>query len=83
MKKGFSIAFVIGSAIIILSTFNVASALMMFLLLGLIPGTETVISPALMLEIISLLIGFTLARIINVGLVKLMAKRPRAYLAHA
>lgn len=64
MKKILTIFFVSLSAMIILDSLNAGHALMMFLLAGVIPGTNVAISAGNMLEIFTLLIGFTLARVV-------------------
>ncbi len=63
MKKALTILFLSLSAILILDSLNAVHALMMFLLAGVIPGTNIAISGDRMLEFFTLLIGFTLSRI--------------------
>lgn len=63
MKKALTILFLSLSAIIILDSLNAVHALMMFLLAGVIPGTNIAVSGDRMLEIFTLLIGFTLSRV--------------------
>lgn len=63
MKKNLSIIFVSLSAILILDTMNAGHALAMFLLAGIIPGTDIEIDAGRMFEFIVLLTGFTLSRI--------------------
>lgn len=63
MKKTVTIILLALSAIIILDSLNAGHALFMFLLAGVIPGTNITISAASMLEFFTLLIGFTLSRI--------------------
>lgn len=63
MKKTLTIIFVALSAIIILDSLNAGHALFMFFLAGIIPGTNIAISATRMLEIFTLLIGFTLSRV--------------------
>lgn len=63
MKKALTILFLSLSAIIILDSLNAVHALMMFLLAGVIPGTNITVSGDRMLEIFTVLIGFTLSRV--------------------
>lgn len=63
MKKSLSIVFVTLSTIVILDSFNAGEAMAMFLLAGVIPGTSITLGAAQMLEIFTLLIGFTLSRL--------------------
>lgn len=64
MRK-FIIAACLGaSALMILDTMNAGHALVMFVFVGILPGTDISISASRMLEIFALLIGFTLARIV-------------------
>lgn len=63
MKKTLTIIFTILSLVIILDAFNAGEALFMFYLAGVIPGTDLAINANRMLEIFTLLIGFTLSRI--------------------
>lgn len=63
MKKTLTILFTALSVIIILDSLNAVHALFMFLLAGVIPGTNITLSAASMLEFFTLLIGFTLSRI--------------------
>lgn len=63
MKKTLTITFIILSAILILDSMDAAHALAMFLLAGIIPGTNVVMSATVMLEFFALLLGFVLARV--------------------
>lgn len=74
MKKNVTIILTILSVLIILDSLNAGYALTMLLLAGIIPGTNIVISAAVMLEFFALVIGFVLARI--------SASLIQAYLAH-
>lgn len=56
------------SALIVLDSLNAGQAIAMFLLAGVIPGTDVAISGAHMLEFFTILIGFTLSRITLNGL---------------
>lgn len=53
------------SGLIVLDSLNAGQALMMFLMAGVIPGTAIIISPATMLALFALLIGFVLGRVAN------------------
>ena len=63
MKKTITIICITLSLLIILDSFNFAQALVMFLLAGVIPGTNIAIDGARMLEFFALLAGFTVARV--------------------
>ncbi|MFZ1250032.1 MAG: hypothetical protein WAR37_01100 [Candidatus Microsaccharimonas sp.] len=63
MKKTFAIIFTIMSAVLILDSVNASHAIAMFLLAGIIPGTDATISASQMLELFAFLLGFTLSRI--------------------
>ena len=63
MKKTFTIIFTILSALLILDSMDVSHAIAMFLLAGIIPGTNIALNPDRMLELFALLIGFVLARV--------------------
>lgn len=51
------------SGLIILDSLDIGHALMMFLLAGVIPGTNIALSASITLEIFALLTGFVLARL--------------------
>jgi hypothetical protein len=72
MKKALTILFVSLSAILILDSLNAVHALMMFVLAGVIPGTNIALSADRTLEIFTLLIGFTLSRV-TLNLIRLRA----------
>jgi len=63
MKKTFTIIFTILSALLILDSMDVSHAIAMFLLAGIIPGTNIALTADRMLELFALLIGFVLARV--------------------
>lgn len=63
MKKIITIALITFSLLIILDSLNFGHAIMMFLLAGVIPGTNIAIDGARMLEFFALAAGFTLARV--------------------
>lgn len=72
MRKGVIIFCLVISGLIILDSLNVGYAFIMFLLAGVVPGTNFTISAANMLEMFALLIGFTLSRI-AISLTRLVA----------
>ena len=76
MKKALTITFTALSVIIILDSLNAGHAIVMFILAGIIPGTNTAISAANMLEVFTLLIGFTLSRVTLNLLRHLPTRRP-------
>jgi hypothetical protein len=63
MRKAIIITSTIVSIMLILDSLNAGHAFVMFLLAGVIPGTNIAISASRMLEVFTLLIGFTLSRI--------------------
>jgi hypothetical protein len=64
MKKTITIICITLSLLLILDSFNFAQALAMFLLAGVIPGTNIAIDGARMLEFFSLAAGFTVGRVL-------------------
>ena len=65
MKKSLTIIFLIFSALFILDSLNFGHALMMFLLAGVIPGTNIALDGDLMLTLIACIIGFTVGRVMT------------------
>ncbi len=65
MKKTITLIFIFSSLVLILDSFDVSHALMMFYLVGIIPGTNISIDAARMLEFFALFTGFIFARIVN------------------
>lgn len=63
MKKAITIILTILTAIIILDSFNFAHNLTMFILAGVVPGTNFVVTADAMLVFFAFTIGFTLARV--------------------
>lgn len=55
----------VASGILILDSFNVGQALVLFLLVGIVPGTSVRISADQMLMLTALLLGFISARLLN------------------
>ena len=62
-KKILSIILTVASAILILDSFNFAHTFIIFLLIGVVPGTSIDISADTMLNGFVLIAGFTLSRI--------------------
>lgn len=75
MKKAIATTCLLGSLIIILMSVKAGDALFMFLMIGLIPGTDIVLSPVAMLEIIALVAGFSVSRLIMPRLVRRAPQR--------
>ena len=63
MKKNIAIIFTLLSLLLILDSVNFGHALMMFLLAGVIPGTNMTINGEQMLEFTVLVAGFIFARL--------------------
>lgn len=63
MKKSITILLVILSGIMILDSLNAGQALFMFLLAGVIPGTDISLSSSTTLALFGGLAGFVLARV--------------------
>lgn len=63
MKNTISIIFIILALMLILDSMNIGHMVAMFLLAGIIPGTNLVLNAERMLELFALLIGFVLARV--------------------
>ena len=63
MKKKLTIIFTVLSLLLILDSMNVMHAIAIFMLAGIIPGTNIVLNADRMLEGFTLLLGFVLARI--------------------
>ena len=74
MKKTIIIACVSLSLFMIFDSLNAGHALVMFVLAGVIPGTNVAIDASRMLEFFALLIGFTLSRVtlhvVRIGFVR-------------
>jgi hypothetical protein len=65
MKKAITIICTILSAVIILQAFNAWHAIAYFYLAGVIPGTNSTISPDVMMQVFAATGGFVLARVGN------------------
>jgi hypothetical protein len=65
MKKTVTVLALLGSLIIILSSFQFGHAITMFLLAGLIPGTDIIVSPDQMFSGIALIAGFSLSVLVT------------------
>ncbi len=63
MKKTLTIILLILSGILILDSLNAGEAIFMFLLAGIIPGTNTSLSGATTLALFGGIAGFVIARI--------------------
>ena len=63
MKKTLTIIFTTLSALLILDSMDASHAVAMFLLAGVIPGTNFVLNAERMLELFAALLGFVVARI--------------------
>ncbi len=83
MKKNITIVLTIVSAVLILDSLNIGHSLMMFLLAGVIPGTNIAIDGAQMLELFALLAGFTLARVSSNLIAVAVAHRTSGRIAQA
>lgn len=86
MKKSLTIIFTTLSLLLILDSMHFGDALMMFLLAGVIPGTNSSLDGAQMLELCLLISGFVFARIMMhfVRLTKHeIIKNPRSSRLHA
>jgi hypothetical protein len=75
MKKVVTILASIGSLILILSSFHLGQAITMFLLAGVIPGTDYIVSPSQMFFVIAMIAGFAAARMVTPSLRRLIVKR--------
>lgn len=64
MRKTTTIILTVLSGLMILDSLHVGHAVTMFLLAGVIPGTNLVLSPTVTLELFALLLGFVLSRIV-------------------
>lgn len=62
MKKLLTIIFIVFSALLILDSMNAGHALTMFLLVGIVPGTNITVNANTMLSVIAGVLGFTVAR---------------------
>lgn len=76
MRKTIIFTSLVLSGIMILDSFNAGHALMMFLLAGVIPGTNLAISAQNMIEFFALLTGFVLARIFHRFTITLLNRFP-------
>lgn len=63
MKNALSTLFIALSLVIFFDVVNAGQALMLFLLAGVIPGTNIVISATQMLEMVMLLLGLVVGRL--------------------
>lgn len=63
MKKALTYLFITLSAVLILDSLNFGAALLLFLTVGVVPGTDLIMTPNQMLEFFALLAGITLGRV--------------------
>lgn len=83
MKKTTTIILTSLSLLIILDSMNFSHAIMMFLLAGVIPGTNIAIDGALMLECIAFIAGFTLSRVVLFSIRNFKLRTLKTSQAHA
>lgn len=62
MKKTLTIIFIVFSGLLILDSMNAGHALAMFLLAGIVPGTNIIVNAHTMLTSIAGVLGFIVAR---------------------
>jgi hypothetical protein len=65
MKKFIIITCLTLSSLMVMDSFNAGHALVMFLLVGIVPGTDIVVSATTMLQIVALFAGLTLSRLVS------------------
>ena len=71
MKKNVTIICILASLILILDSFNAGYALMLFFCIGVIPGTDIILTPTQMLTLITML---TIVVITRVGILPILRK---------
>ena len=81
MKKAIIFACLILSGIIILDSLHAGHAIMMFLLAGVIPGTNVALSASTTMELFALLLGLVVGRLSSRALRLLTSRLPQ--LSHA
>ena len=64
MRKTIIILTTALSGLMILDSLQIGHAITMFLLAGIIPGTNIVLSPTVTLELFALLLGFVMSRVV-------------------
>lgn len=74
MRKTIITLSLIGSALIILNAFEAGHALMMFLMAGIIPGTNIVINADTMVFVFASAFGFVCARLTVYAVTKMTAE---------
>jgi hypothetical protein len=77
MKKFITISFIIASLYIILDSINFGYAIMMFLLAGVIPGTNITMSGEQMFEFFAIITGFVLGRVTAYVIRTLVFRNPQ------
>lgn len=83
MKKNIAIIFTFLSLLIILDSVNFGHALMMFLLAGVIPGTNITMNGEQMLEFTVLVAGFIFARVTTYLFRNLIPQNAKTSQVHA
>jgi hypothetical protein len=78
MRKAIVVTCLIFSGLIILDSFNAGHILMMFLLAGVIPGTNIALSATTMMEIFALLTGLVIGRLSASGLRQILTRVPQS-----
>jgi hypothetical protein len=77
MRKPIVIIATVLSGLMILDSLQVGHAITMFLLAGVIPGTNLVLSPTVTLELFALLLGFVMSRIV-INVMRQAAQAPQS-----
>lgn len=77
MKKTLTILLTIASILLILESFNFYVVFMEFLFVGIIPGSETRLSPTVMLAIVSIITGLILGRVVVLPILKKLEKKTK------
>ena len=81
MKKTITILLILCSTLLILDSFNFGHAMMMFLLAGVVPGTNIIIDADSMLELVAIVSGFIVARVVTAIVRSALAKPSVAQLS--
>lgn len=81
MKKTIIITCLVLSGFIILDSLNAGHVLMMFLLAGVIPGTNVAISASTMMEVFALLTGLVVGRLSSTAIRTLLNRALRTEIA--
>jgi hypothetical protein len=70
MKKVITIACLIASSLLIFDSMGIWYMLMMFFVVGLIPGTDIIIAPSIMIILIAVLFGVVVGKTFIVPIVR-------------